>query len=88
MITDPSAFVRHFHLATVDGGMAWDQTYWLVFTKDGRMFVRVVKDFEQPYKTPNIHEIYPEEFSKIFIDGTPLSDLVARKFEEILAKQH
>ena len=67
--------------------MAWDRTYRLVFTNDGRMFVRVVKDFEQPYKTPDIHEIFPEDFAKTIIAGTALSELVARKLKEILPAQ-
>lgn len=64
--------------------MAWDKTYYLVFSVEGRMFVRVVKEFEQDYKTPDIHEIYPEDFSKTIINGSPLSEVVARKLQEIL----
>jgi hypothetical protein len=87
MITDSTYFLRQFSLASEDGGIAWDKTYRLVFTTDGRMFVRVVKDFEQPYKTPDIDEIYPPEFPKTIINGTPLSQLVAHKLQEILPPQ-
>jgi hypothetical protein len=87
MLTEPANFLRQFSLASEDGGIAWDKTYRLVFTTDGRMFVRVVKDFEQPYKTPDIDEIYPPEFPKIIVNGTPLNQLVARKLQEILPPQ-
>lgn len=84
MVTDPSTFLRQFHLTSVDGGMAWDMNYNLVFASDGRMFVRIAKTFEQPYTTPDIHEIDPRDFSKISVEGVPLHQIVARKLNEIL----
>ena len=87
MITDPTDFIRQFYLASEDGGIASDTSYYLVFTTDGRMFVRSVKDFEQPYKTPDIHEIFPPAFPTITINGTSLAQLVAKKLQEILPQK-
>ena len=84
MITDPHYFLHTYFLASEDGGMASDTSYHLVFTTDGRMFVRVVKDFEQPYKTPDIHEIFQPTFSTTTVNGVSLTELVAKKLSEIL----
>ena len=48
------------------------------------MFVWMIKDFEQPYKTPDVEEIEPAHFAKFIVKGTTLSELVARKLDEIL----
>ena len=87
MITDPSDFIRQFYLGSEDGGIASDTSYHLVFTTDGRMFVRSVKDYEQPYKTPDIHEIFPPAFPTITINGTSLAQLVPMKLQEILPQK-
>lgn len=84
MITDPHYFLRRYYLASEDGGMASDTSYSLIFTTDGHLFVRVVKDFEQPYKTPDIREILPAAFSTTTVNGISLSELVAKKLSEIL----
>jgi hypothetical protein len=84
MQAHPSSFLRQFYLTTEDGGIGWNKTYHLVFTAGGGMFVRVVKDFEQPNKTPDIHEIYPPDFAKTVIAHTPLDHLVAKKVQDIL----
>ena len=86
MITDPTEFIRQYYLASEDGGIASDTSYHLVFTADGRMFVRSVKDYEQPYKTPDIHEIFPPAFPTTTVNGTSLAQLVAQKLQEILPK--
>ncbi len=77
-------FIRQFHLAYEDGGIGWDIDYYLVFTNDGQMFVRSVKRYEQPNKTPDIHEFYPNDFKTTLHNGSPLSQLVARRLKEIL----
>ena len=76
-------YLRKYHLASEDGP-AWDKSYSLIFTQEGTMFVRMIKDFEQPYKTPDVEEIEPVHFAKILVNGTILSELVARKLDEIL----
>jgi hypothetical protein len=48
------------------------------------MFVRSVKRYEQPYKTSDIQEIYPDDFKTTLVSGTPLSQIVARELKEIL----
>ena len=75
--------LRNYHLASENGGIARDKSYRLFFTGDGRMFVRVIKQFEQPCKTPDIDEIDPPHLAKIIVSGTLLSELVARKLDEI-----
>jgi len=87
MLTYPANFLRVYFLTTEDGGLAWDKSYYLVFTNDGCMFVRTVKDYEQPYKTPDIHEIYPPDFKTVILGGTPLDHIVAKKLQEILPQQ-
>ena len=77
-------YLRKYRLVSEDGGMAWDQTYSLVFTFDGQMRVLVVKQFEQPYKTPDIHELAPSEFGRYSVNGTSLKDIVLAKLDEIL----
>ncbi len=78
------SYLRNYHLASEDGGIAWDKSYTLIFTRNGRMFVRVIKQFEQAYKTPDIDEIEPQDFPEIIVNRTTLSELVARKLDEIL----
>lgn len=82
-----NSFLRQFKLASEDGGIAWDKIYCLVFTTNGQMFVRVIKEYEQPYKTPDIYDIYPTEFQNTKINGILLSKLVADKLQEILPQQ-
>jgi hypothetical protein len=52
------------------------------------MFVRSVKDYEQPYKTPDIHEIFPSDFKSVVVNGTSLDQIVARKLKEILPQRN
>lgn len=63
--------------------MAWDKSYSLVFTEDGKVFVHSVKSFEQPFKSPDVADIEPP-FTGVTINGSSLSELVARKLNEIL----
>jgi hypothetical protein len=77
-------FIRQYSLASEDGGIAWDKNYKLVFTRDGQMFVQSIKQYEQIYKTPEIKEILPSDFNKISVNGEILSEIVAKKLEEIL----
>lgn len=86
MLTYPGDFLRQFYLTTEDGGIGWDRNYYLVFTRGGGMFVRTIKEYEQPYKTPDIHEIPPADFKTHTVSGTSLDQLVARKLDEILPK--
>ena len=64
--------------------MAWDKIYTLIFTRDGEMFVRMIKEFEQPYKTADVEEIQPQHFAKTIVNSTRLSELVAKKLDEML----
>jgi hypothetical protein len=43
----------------VDNGLAWDKSYTMVFTTEGRMFVRTIKQYEQPYKNSEVDDIEP-----------------------------
>ena len=79
--------IRKYHLATEDGGIAWDKFYQLVFTKSGKMSVRVVKEFEQAFKSPDVIEVTQEQFSDFTVNGRLLADLVAAKLEEVLASE-
>ncbi len=76
-------YIREYFLASEDGGIAWDKTYKLVFTSEGQMFVQVVKQFEQIHKTPDIDEIQPVDFAKYLVNEIPLTDLVAKKLDEV-----
>ncbi len=49
------------------------------------MFVRVIKQYEKPYKTADIDDIEPARFAEITVDGMMLSELVAKKLDEILS---
>lgn len=76
--------IRQYSLASEDGGIAWDKNYKLIFTGDGQMFVRSIKQYEQIYKTPKIQDIQPADFNRNSVGGVILSELVANKLEEIL----
>jgi hypothetical protein len=78
--------LRKYHLASEDRGIGSDRNYSLIFTDTGEMYVRQVEDFEQPYKTPTVNEIYPSEFGKILVEGEPLREIVIKKLDEILPK--
>ncbi len=77
------SFIRQYSLASEDS-RGWDKTYKLVFTGDGQMFVRSIKQYEQIYKTPDIQDILPADFNNIVVGGVMLSELVTNKLEEIL----
>lgn len=72
-------------MTTEDGGLAWDKHFTLAFSDEGLMFVQVVKQYEQAYKTENTYEIQPNEFSKVSVNGESLSALVAKKLDELLS---
>jgi len=76
--------IRKYYLTSEDGGLAWDKHYTLAFGGDGQMFVQVIKQYEQPYKTEDINEIQPDDFVKVKINGELLSALVVKKLDEIL----
>ena len=76
--------IRQYPLAFEDGGLAWDQSYKLVFTLSGLMFVRAIKHYEQVHKTPDIRDFQPAEFDQIVVNGEQLGNLVAKKLQEIL----
>jgi hypothetical protein len=80
------SFLRKYQLASEDGGMAWDKTYSLVFTHNAEMRVLVVKQFEQPFKTPDVDEVEPKDFSRYAVGGRSLKDLVLQKLHELLPK--
>lgn len=75
---------RKYFLTRVDKGVGSDITYTLIFEGSGKVFVRSVQDYEQPYKSDTVHDIYPESFEKIHIDGSSLAAIVAAKVDNIL----
>lgn len=75
--------IRQYSLASEDSA-AWDKTYKLVFTEEGEMFVRLIKQYEQIYKTPDIQDIQSSEFDKFIVSGKQLRELVADKLRAIL----
>ena len=77
-------YLRKYFLASEDGGIAWDKSYSLVFSFDGHMRVLVIKQYEQPYKTPDVEEIDPESFDRLKIDGVSLKEIVLSKLNDIL----
>ena len=78
--------MRKYYLSSEDGGIAWDKTYSLVFTFDAQMRVLIVKEFEQPYKTPDVEEVQPKDFDRHTVRGIPLREIVLNKLDEILPK--
>lgn len=76
--------IRKYYLATEDGGLAWDKHFTLTFSDEGLIFVQVIKQYEQAYKTEDICYIQPNDFSKVTVNGELLCTLVAKKLDELL----
>lgn len=75
--------IRRYHLGSEETRGS-DTSFSLIFTDAGRMYVRVMLQYEQAYKTGEVTEINPPDFSSVTVGGALLSDLVARKLDEIL----
>ena len=80
----PHDIVRCYAVASADGGIGWDETYNLIFTDKGELVVRVIRDYSQDYKTPDVREIEPKDFAAVKVGGVSLRDLVLKKLAEIL----
>jgi hypothetical protein len=59
-------------LGIVDRGMAGDDVYFLSIDKNGRWQVEMMRDFEQPYKTPRWSIIPEGRWDSIVIAGKVL----------------
>ncbi len=84
LLLHPHDILKRYILGSIDGGIAWDESYALVFTEKGEMVVRVTRDYSQDYKTPDVREIEPADWDALLIGGESLRILVVKKLREIL----
>jgi hypothetical protein len=88
MNTNPSSFLREFHLGHADIGVGTSTSYSLVFTKSGGMFVRAVTACDDLSKSAAVHEFRVGDFPLLSINGRPMAEVVSEKLDNILPAGH
>lgn len=77
------SIIRRYSLTSTETRGS-DTFYSLVFTDTGAMFVQASVQYEQTYKTGHVSDIPQESFSSHSVGGVPLSQIVAKKLNELL----
>jgi hypothetical protein len=71
--------IREYHLTSER-----EDFFTLMFDENGRMFVEIYRDYEQPHKKPISTYVQPEEFEKYTVGEISLKEVVVKKLQEIL----